>query len=84
MGDAMEELSISWTVLFPFLSKYAAMYLAVSSIPFPLESLSEPSLDFIVALPMTQKGYNAIMSVTDRFSKYVRAVPGKSTLSAEE
>ena len=59
-------------------------YGELKPIPFPSEPLAELSLDFIVGLPMTTNGSNAILTITDRFSKYVKTVPGKETLSAEE
>ena len=48
------------------------------------EPLAELSMDFIVGLPMTPDGYNCLLTVTDRFSKYVRLIPGKETWGAKE
>ena len=38
-------------------------------IPFALRPWEHTSMDFIVALPRTQRGKDAIMVVVDRFSK---------------
>ena len=48
------------------------------------EPLSELSMDFIVGLPETPEGYNCLGTVTDRFSKYVRLIPGKETWGAKD
>ncbi|KAG7674304.1 hypothetical protein KSW81_006109 [Nannochloris sp. 'desiccata'] len=54
----------------------------------PLERPGEPwesiSMDFIVKLPKTKEGYDAVMVVVDRFSKYVEFVPTFTTASAED
>ena len=42
------------------------------------------AMDFIVGLPMTSEGYDSLLTVTDKFSKRVLLVPGKSTFSAAE
>ena len=53
----------------------------------PVEAVPEPlydlSIDFIVGLPLTPDNYNALMTVTDKFSKYVRLIPGNKKDSAE-
>ncbi len=41
-------------------------------------------LDFILALPLTVDGYNALMSVTCKFSKRFTLIEGKDTWTAEE
>jgi hypothetical protein len=41
-------------------------------------------LDFIVGLPMTTRGNNTLLTVTDRFSKYVKLVPGTEKSSAKD
>ena len=49
----------------------------------PIESASIPfhtlTLDFILALPVSAKGFDCTMSVTDKFDKRLTYVPGKST-----
>lgn len=37
------------------------------------------TLDFVLALPISKKGYNALMSVTCKFSKKVTLIKGKDT-----
>lgn len=41
-------------------------------------------LDFILALPLSPKGYNALILVTCKFSKQVTLVADKDTLSAAD
>lgn len=48
------------------------------------EPLAELSMDFIVGLPVTPEGFNCLATVTDRFSKYIRLIPGKETWGAKE
>jgi hypothetical protein len=47
----------------------------------PITSPSEPfavlSIDFIVALPETPDKMNCLLTVTDKFTKYVRLIPGR-------
>ena len=38
--------------------------------------LEELLMDFIMGLPMTAEGNNCLLTVTDKFSKFVRLVPG--------
>ncbi len=42
------------------------------------------AMDFIVALPLTLAGLDCLLTVTDKFSKRVLLIPGKSTYSAVE
>lgn len=42
------------------------------------------TLDFILALPVIAEGFNAIMSVTCKYSKRVILIPGKGIWSAED
>ena len=54
----------------------------------PIETLPVPyytlTLDFVLYLPESQKGYNVILSVTDKFTKGITCIPGKSTWTAAE
>jgi hypothetical protein len=59
-------------------------YGELHSIDLPPEPLSKVSIDFIVALSLTQEGYNALMIVTDRFFKFILLVSGNEKLSASE
>ena len=54
-------------------------YQPILSFPILFDTIT---IDFVVALPITANGYNAFMSVTDKFSKMVNAIPGKDTFSA--
>ena len=49
--------------------------------PVPYHTLT---LDFVLALPESQEGYNAILSVTDKFTKGITNIPGKTTWTAAE
>lgn len=42
------------------------------------------TLDFILALPLSEEGYNALMPVTCKFSQRVILIEGKDTFTAEE
>ena len=45
------------------------------------------SIDFVTGLPKTERGYNCILTITDKFSRLVRLVPmlsGETESSAEE
>lgn len=42
------------------------------------------TIDFILALPVSREGFNAVMSVTYKYSKRVTLVPGKDSWSKEE
>ena len=42
------------------------------------------TLDFVLALPLTKEKFNALMSVTCKFSKRVTLIPGADTWSAED
>ncbi len=42
------------------------------------------TLDFILALPVTAEGFNAIMLVTYKYSKGVALIAGKETRSAKD
>lgn len=41
-------------------------------------------MDFIVALPLSNEGYDSLLTITCKFSKRLLLVPGKSTWSAAE
>ena len=59
-------------------------YEQLQSIFFSKKFLFELNLDFIVILSMTFNENNAILTMTDRFSKYVKLISSKKTLSAEK
>ena len=42
------------------------------------------AMDFIVAFPVTREGFDSILTVTDKFSKRVLLIPGKTTFGAAE
>ena len=42
------------------------------------------TIDFILALPLLENGFNAMMTITDKFSKRNTSVPGKDTWNAAE
>ena len=41
-------------------------------------------MDFVTNLPESSRGYDAIFSIVDRFTKYVRFIPCRSNISAVE
>jgi hypothetical protein len=54
----------------------------------PIEVVGQPharqTLDFIVGLPETDSGYDSILTVTDAFTKWIRAIPGRMDWTAED
>ena len=54
----------------------------------PIESPSIPfhtlSLDFILAMPLTDDGLDCALTVTDKFTKRTTYIPGKATWTAEQ
>ena len=59
-------------------------YEQLQSIFFSKKFLFELSLDFIVILSMTFNENNAILTMTNRFSKYVKLISNKETLSTKK
>ena len=41
-------------------------------------------MDFITGLPITTKGFDALLTITDKFSKAIKLIACKTTTTAEE
>jgi hypothetical protein len=39
------------------------------------------SMDFIMSLPLSERGFDAVFTIVDRFSRLVRFIPCKSTIT---
>ena len=54
----------------------------------PIDSPAVPfhtiSIDFILALPVSREGFDAVLTVTEKFSKRITLIPGKSTWTAKD
>ena len=59
------------------------LYGKLRSLGLPTRRWAEINIDFIVALPVTRRGFDAIMVVIDRYSKRAHFIATKTTASAE-
>ena len=54
----------------------------------PVENPTRPfehiTMDFMTHIPVSTRGHDAIFSIVDRFSKFVRFVPIRNTFDAPE
>ena len=64
---------------FALQTKRHTPYGSLQSIQLPSMPFFTLTLDFVLALPMSKKGYNALMSVTCKFSRRVTLIEGKNT-----
>ena len=53
-------------------------------IDIPNNKLESISMDFIVSLPRTQRGHDAIWVVVDRLTKLARFIPTTTTVTAQQ
>jgi len=65
-------------------SKRHKPYGKMQAINSPAEPFAVQCLDFIVELPTSRTGCNALLVVTDKFTKFVRLIPGKTTFDARD
>jgi len=54
----------------------------------PIRTMNVPfhtiTMDFVMALPISQEGYDCMLTITDKFSKRMTMIPGKTTYTAEQ
>ena len=53
-------------------------------LPIPVWKWEDISMDFIMGLPCTSKGYNSIWVIVDRLTKSAHFLPVNSTYSARK
>src|SRR5271165_6375840 len=56
----------------------------MESVLSPSQSLSVLCLDFITGLPLSTQGHDAVLVITDKFTKFIRILVGKETWSAKD
>ena len=61
-----------------------AAYGLLQPIQLPSVPFFTLTLDFVLALPVSKEGYNALISVTYKFSKRVTLIKGKDTFTAKD
>lgn len=78
-GDVNASISRCATCQRAKIHFYQGLY---TPLPIPLQPWEDVSMDFIVALPRTQTGKEAIIVIVDRFSKKAHFVPCYKTNDA--
>ena len=53
-------------------------------LPTPYHCFEEVTMDLITHLPVTDRGFDSIVTFVDRLSKYVYFVPCVEAISAEQ
>ena len=59
-------------------------YGELKPISAPELPLTMVSINFIVALPVLNAGNDALLIVTDKFSKYIKLIPSKMTFMVKD
>ena len=56
----------------------------ISGLPIPLERWEVVHADWITSLPVSEEGYDQILVVVDRVTKFAYLIPAKETDTAED
>ena len=48
----------------------------------PSKPFEVVSMDFVVQLPLTERGHDAVFTIVDRFSKFTLLIPTTSNMDA--
>lgn len=80
----IDELLLRSRRLLSYGRKCQKLYGSLIPIDRPGVPFHTVAMDFIVSLPVTTSGMDSLLTVTDKFSKRVLLLPGKTTFSASK